>query len=127
VTRNTGFVWFTNMRCDIVKANRLKPFDKAGGSTVENVESSTLTCTRALAIARSKMEACENTTDVSEECEVSERHCRGMQWLPILSPLLLVASTLFGWTMFAWLIAEGCRRKAFRVSSEPASIDGEET
>jgi hypothetical protein len=111
VTRGDGFMWLANMRCDIVKANRLKPFAKTGRSIAENAESASPACTRDLALARSKIESCENATDVSEECETSERHCRGMQWLPLTSPLLLAGTTIFGWTMFLWLIAEAAYRR----------------
>jgi hypothetical protein len=115
VKRSNGFVWFANMRCDLVKANRLKPFDKGGKSVAENAEASAPSCTRELAVARSKIEACENARDISEQCESSERHCRGMQWLPIMSPLLLIVCTVFGWAMFVWLVVEMCYRKAHRV------------
>jgi hypothetical protein len=122
VTRSDGFVWLSNTRCDVVKANRLKPFEKSGKSIVENAESSAPTCTRELAITRSKIDACENTRDMSEECERSERHCRGMQWLPVISPLLLAASTLFGWAMFVWLTVEACYRTIHRVPREAGEI-----
>jgi hypothetical protein len=79
VTRRGGFVWLANMRCDIAKDDRPKPFDKKGKTIAENAESAVPSCTRDLAIARSKIEACENTRDISEECETSERRCRGMQ------------------------------------------------
>jgi hypothetical protein len=108
VTREGGFVWLTNMRCDAVKANRLKPFASAGKTVAEDLASRPPACTRDLAIARSKIDTCESAKDISEFCEASERHCRGMQWLPVLSPLLLGGTTLFGWAMLAWLIAEAC-------------------
>ncbi|MGC2074993.1 MAG: hypothetical protein WA728_02965 [Xanthobacteraceae bacterium] len=110
VTRSDGFVWLANTRCDLVKANGLQPFDKTGKSIAEDAASAAPSCTRDLAMARK--ETCDNARDISEECESSERHCRGIQWLPVLSPLLLAGTTIFGWAMFAWLIAEACYRKA---------------
>lgn len=116
VMRDGGFVWLINMRCDVVKANRLKPFAGAAKSMTEDAESRPPACTRDLAIARSQVEKCEGATDISEICEASERRCRGMQWLPILSPLLLAGTTVFGWVMFVWLVGEMCYRKLFKIT-----------
>jgi hypothetical protein len=116
VTRDGGFVWLASTRCDVVKASRLKPFASAGKSMTEDAEPRPPACTRDLAIARSKIEKCEGATDVSEICEASERRCRGMQWLPVLSPLLLVGATIFGWAMFVWLAVEVCYRGVFKIA-----------
>jgi hypothetical protein len=110
VMRDDGFVWLANMRCDLAKASRLKPFVSAGKSLVEDAESRSPSCASELAKARSKFEKCESATDISEICEASERRCRGMQWLPVLSPLLQVVATMFGWVMFVWLVVEVCYR-----------------
>jgi len=113
VTRAAGFTWFANMRCDIVKANRLKPFDEKGTSTAENVDASPQSCPHDLAMSRINSDKCDNAKDLSEECESSARHCYGMQWLPIVSPLAQAALTLFGWGMFGWLIVELSYRKVY--------------
>jgi hypothetical protein len=113
VTRAEGYTWFANMRCDIVKENRLKPFDKGVRSIAENVDdvANAPSCVRDLAKSRLNSDKCENVRDISEECETSERHCRGMQWLPTVSPFGQVVTTLFGWGMFLWLIVElSCRK-----------------
>jgi hypothetical protein len=113
VTRAEGYTWFANMRCDIVKENRLKPFDKGVKTIVENVDDVTNapSCVRDVAKSRVSTDKCENVRDISEECESSERHCRGMQWLPILSPFGQAALTLFGLGMFLWFIVELSYRK----------------
>jgi hypothetical protein len=116
VTRVEGFVWLANMRCDIAKDNQLQPFDKAGRSLPENAQSVKSSCTRDLALPRSTPEACRSVRDISEYCEASERRCRGMQWLPILSPILPVATTIFGWLMLVWLLGEACYRKLYGVT-----------
>jgi hypothetical protein len=118
VTRGDGFTWLANMRCDVVKAGRLKPFDKTGKTVAEDAASAPMSCTRDLAIARSKVETCENATDISEECASSERHCRGVQWLPDLSPLLQAATTVFGWAIFVWFVGEACYRKVQGLSGK---------
>jgi hypothetical protein len=112
ITRGDGFVWLGNTRCDFVKAKRLRPFDTSGKSIADDSQSAPPNCARDLAVDRSRIETCNNATDISEECGSSEHHCRGVQWLPVLSPLLLGGTTLFGWAMFAWLIVEACYRKA---------------
>lgn len=108
VTRAEGFTWLANKRCDIVKAKGLKPFDKAGPSTAQNIDDVTdaPACVRDLAKGRVDADKCERAIDISEECESSERHCRGIQWFPFLSPLAQAVLTFFGWGMFAWLVAE---------------------
>ena len=116
VMRAEGFVWLANMRCDIAKDNQLQPFDKVGRSLLENAQSAKSSCTRELAIPRSTPEACKSVRDISEQCEASERRCRGMQWLPVLSPALLLATTMFGWVMLLWLLCEACYRKLYGVT-----------
>jgi hypothetical protein len=113
VTRAEGYTWFANMRCDIVKENRLKPFDKGVRSIAENVGDvpGAPSCVRDLAKSRVNTDKCENVRDISEECETSERSCRGMQWLSTLSAFGQAAATLFGWGMFLWLIVELSYRK----------------
>lgn len=112
VVRDEGFTWLANMRCDLVKDSRLRPFYKEGRSITDDANAAAAqTCTRDLALAQSQSQSCEGVRDISEECETSERHCRGIQWLPVISPLLLIIATLFGWTMLAWLLVEVSLRK----------------
>jgi hypothetical protein len=113
VMRADDFTWLANRRCDIVKANDLKPFKKTGLSPLENIEKATnaSNCVRDLANDGLKTNTCENVRDISEECEKSERHCRGIQWFPFLSPFAQVALTAFGWGMVAWLLLELSYRK----------------
>jgi hypothetical protein len=102
VMRGKDYTWIANKRCDIVKANSRKPLDKAeigANQKIEEVKSGPI-CIRELAKGRFDTDKCEQAIDVSEECEKSERHCRGIQWLPSLSPLAQVALTFFGWV---WL------------------------
>jgi hypothetical protein len=108
VTRAEGFTWLTNKRCDIVKAEGLKPFDKMGPSSAQNTDDVTDVpfCVRDLAKSRVGIDKCERAIDISEECEKSERHCRGIQWLPLVSPLAQATLTFFGWGMFVWLVVE---------------------
>jgi hypothetical protein len=119
VTRKEGFTWLANMRCDLAKSSRLKPFEKSGKSIADDTASVALSCTRTLADGRA--EGCENARDISEQCEASERRCRGMQWLPGLSPALMLIATVFGWTMFAWLVVEAICRKIRLVSRQRAA------
>ena len=121
VERAGEFVWLANTRCDIVKAKRLKPFGTVDSLT--DAEAQAPSCVRDLAVAMSKEMKCEAATDISELCESSERHCRGIEWLPIISPLLLLGATLFGWLTFISLLVQMCRRGAFDPSSETASAD----
>jgi hypothetical protein len=113
VTRAKDYTWLANKRCDVVKANGLKPFDKAVRSTAQNIDEATnaAACVRELATASVDTDKCERATDISEECEISERRCRGIQWLPFLSPLAQAALTFIGWGMFVWLVAELSYRK----------------
>lgn len=128
VTRAEGFTWLANKRCDIVKAKGLKPFDKAGTSTAQNIDdvADAPLCVRDLAKSRVDTDQCERAIDISEECEKSERHCRGIQWLPFLSPLAQAALTFFGWGMFAWLVVELSYRKiqALLVKRQPDTLPG---
>jgi hypothetical protein len=123
VTRPNDYTWLANRRCDILKANNLRPFNKAGMSTNENLEKITTApaCVHDLAKGRVNTDTCDNTRDISEECEKSERNCRGIQWLPFLSPLAQAALTLFGWAMFVWLVVELSyqKMKALLVKSQP--------
>ena len=75
VTREIGYTWLANKRCDIVKANDLKPFKQTGSTTLEDIEKATKAseCVRDLARDRLKSDPCENVRDISEECEKSER------------------------------------------------------
>ena len=113
VTRAKDYTWLANKRRDIVKVNGLEPFDKAVRSTAQNIDGVTNApaCVRALAKASVATDKCERATNISEECEKSERHCRGIQWLPFLSPSAQAPSTYLGWGMFVWLVAELCYRK----------------
>jgi hypothetical protein len=126
--RDHGYTWLGNQRCDFVKAARLKPFLKDGDTLAQNVEAAAKTCIRELAQRQTpdpnaKAQPCGGVRDISEACETSERTCRGVQWLPILSPILLVVPTIFGWAMFAWLLIEAiCKKVGSRATqrhSEP--------
>ena len=108
VTRDGGFTWLANMRCDPVKAARLRPFEKNGVSIEDDAKTAEASCVKALALRNAQK--CEGVRDISEECEKSERHCRGMQWLPILSPTLMITTTVFGAIMMAWLLVEAASR-----------------
>jgi hypothetical protein len=112
-TREKDYTWLANNRCDIVKAGGLKPFDKAVRSIAQNIDEvpNAPACVRELAKTSVDTDKCERASDISEECEKSERHCRGIQWLPFLSPLAQAALTFIGWGMFVWLVAELCYRK----------------
>jgi hypothetical protein len=120
VARAEGFTWLANRRCDIVKAEGLKPFDKVGPSTAQNTDDviDAPLCVRDLAKSRVGTDKCERAIDISEECEKSERHCRGIQWLPFFSPLAQAALTFFGWGMFVWLLLELSYRKIHALLGE---------
>jgi hypothetical protein len=124
VTREEGYTWLANMRCDIVKANRLKPFDEGVKTIAENIEDATKApiCVRDLARSRGDADKCENVTDISEECETSERNCRGIQWLPSVSLLGQATLTLFGWGMFLWFIVELSYRKVSFLLGKKESV-----
>ena len=124
VTREPGYVWLGNMRCDPVKAARLKPFNKDGHTLGEDAASAAMSCARDLALAQSQVQRCEGARDVSEECETSERNCRGVQWLPVVSPLILLGCTLFGWGMAAWLSIEAAWRKSSAWRSAARGREG---
>ena len=113
VTRPKDNTWLANKRCDIVKANDLKPFKQTGSTTLEDIEKATEAseCVRDLARDKLKSDTCENVRDISEECEKSERNCRGIQWLPFISPFAQAAFTIFGWGMCVWLLVELTYRK----------------
>ena len=113
VTREVGYTWLANKRCDIVKANDLKPFKQTGSTTEEDIGKATEAseCVRDLARGRLKTDTCKNVLDISEECEKSERNCRGIQWLPVISPLAQAVPTFFGWGMCLWLLVELTYRK----------------
>jgi hypothetical protein len=101
-----GRYWLADMRCDLARNAGLAPFVETGKTIAENAKSSAPGCARDLAVARSTPGVCSSTRDISEACEDSSRRCRGVEWLPTLSPLLMVTSTIFGWAMSFWLIAE---------------------
>lgn len=112
VMRAEGFTWLANMRCDLVKNAQVGPFSKAKAALVSDAEAAPeKTCTRELALQQSGQQRCEGSRDLSEECEGYERHCRGVQWLPVISPLLLAVPTSFGLLMTAWLLIEAACRK----------------
>lgn len=114
ILRPEGYIWLGNMRCDFVKASQLKPFKENGPRLTEDAEAGKpKACARDLAVKQSHQQRCEGIRDISEECETSERRCRGIQWLPWLSPILMIVPTLFGWAMLGWLLIElGHRRFA---------------
>ena len=111
VARAKDSTWLANKRCDIVKANDLKPFKQTGSTTEEDIGKAHKGCVRDLANDRIKDNTCENVLDISEECEKSERNCRGVQWLPVISPLAQAVPTFFGWGMCLWLLVELTYRK----------------
>ena len=114
-----GYVWLGNMRCDFAKAGRLKPFNKDGKSLADDAAGGPASsCTRDLALSQSRQQSCEGARDISEECETSERNCRGVQWLPFWSPVLLIVPAVFGWIMLIWLLGEAVCRKWSLKSAE---------
>jgi hypothetical protein len=123
VKRAQGFLWLSNMRCDPVKAKQLKPFSDTGKSIREDADSSPPNCVRSIAISNANSSSCKNARDISELCEENERRCRGIQWFPLGSPLLLATATVCGWFMFGLLaivLWRGWRRRCalFRSPAE---------
>jgi hypothetical protein len=109
-------VWLSNMRCDLVKAKHLKPFDKDGRTPLDETKASSgPACVLNLAADNSNNHKCSNVLDISEICESSERRCRGVEWFPIGSPLGLFSAATFGWVMTVWLITELWIRWARRL------------
>ena len=96
-----GFTWLANTRCDLVKWTRPEV------GTSEAKPSNLLSGT----------DVCKGANDVSEICESSKRHCRGMQWLPELSPALLAGSTLFGLVSAAVLFIGLAYRKSLTIAA----------
>ena len=100
-----AFEWLSNAYCDIVKAKGLAYGAHNGRQSIgDDAESGGVKCSSDLARHLVKDVSCNNATDISELCEVAERYCRGIQWLPNLSPLSLAVMTLFGGLSFVWLL-----------------------
>lgn len=57
-----------------------------------------------LSLAEAKSASCAGDRQLSDLCKEAPRHCRGVEWKPNLSPILVVGGSLSGWFGVAILI-----------------------
>lgn len=116
-------LWLANRQCDLhwhmeMAGPQVAARVKAGGDILSGKEQAArdqlkfqgsteagviLPLATRLDADLSKPVFCTGPNNQSAVCSKDEQ-CRGNEWLPLLSPLLVIVTTMAGWLSFAWLV-----------------------